>query len=159
MDAAFALGWLQGVGSGRWYNAFAQEKTQNNLLDQWMLGATPASLLHADDVNTSYLLVLGSNPRVSNRGHAPTDTLKAINRSAERTLVVVDPRRTETARGADVHLQVRPGGDCYLLLGMVAVILAEQREDWAYLKAHAEGLPQLQTALRDVRIGQTSGCG
>ena len=76
-----------------------------------------------------FLLMLGANPMVSNgslwtvpdfRGKA-----KALQARGGR-LVVVDPRRTETAGLADGHLFIRPGGDVFLLLGMAHTLFAEK---------------------------------
>src|SRR6202035_3831302 len=76
---------------------------------------------------TDYLLVLGANPAVSNGSlmTAPgvRDRLRAIRERGGR-VVVVDPRRTETAKHASEHVSVRPGGDPYLLLGMLDTVLA-----------------------------------
>src|SRR5436853_225429 len=74
MDAPFALGFLRGLGSRKWFNAFAQEKTQHSLMDQWMFNASPATWLHADAEHARFMLVLGTNPKISNRGHNATDT-------------------------------------------------------------------------------------
>src|SRR5207342_145396 len=108
-----------------WFNAFAQEKTQHNLLDQWMCDAPPSAFLHADTARARFLLVLGTNPKISNRGHNPTDTFKELANDPTRTVVVVDPRETETTRTATRHLRLRPGTDVYLLLAMAAVIVHE----------------------------------
>ncbi len=82
----------------------------------------------ADVDRTQHLLVIGANPAVSN-GSITTmpdarRRLKAI-RARGGTVVVVDPRRTETARIASRHVAVRPGGDPYLLLAMLHVVFAE----------------------------------
>src|SRR4029453_939433 len=82
-------------GSRRWFNAVAQEKTQHNLLDQWMFEASPAAFLHADTERARFLLVLGTNPKISNRGHNATDTFKHLAEDASRTVVAADPRETE----------------------------------------------------------------
>ena len=56
MDAPYAMAFLRGTGSRRWFNAFAQEKTQHSLLDQWMFDASPATFLHADTARSRFLL-------------------------------------------------------------------------------------------------------
>jgi len=131
MGVAYAVSFLNGLGSPMWFNALAQEKTQHSLLDQWMFGASPATWLHADDHATHYLLVLGSNPRVSHRGHSATELLAALASDPDRTLVVVDPRRTETARHADIHVALRPGSDCYFLLALIATLVQRRLIDSA----------------------------
>lgn len=150
MDAPYALGFLRGIGSRRWFNAFAQEKTQHNLLDQWMFDASPTLFLHADTANARYVLVLGTNPKISNRGHNATDTFKMLADDPSRTVVVADPRETETTRTASRHLRVRPGTDAYLLLGMTAVILRDGLADDAFLAAHVLGLDALRAELAAV---------
>ncbi|GGG15133.1 oxidoreductase [Rhodococcoides trifolii] len=79
---------------------------------------------------TQYFLIIGSNPLVSN-GSTMTvpdiaNRLKAL-RNRGGTLVVVDPRRTETARIADRHLYVRPGTDALFLLAVLRSVLVEDR--------------------------------
>jgi anaerobic selenocysteine-containing dehydrogenase len=59
-------------------------------------------------------------------------------------LVTVDPYRTRTAAQSDQHLQLRPGTDAALALGMMHVILAEGLEDADYLARHADGLERLR---------------
>ena len=147
MDAPYALGFLRGLGSRRWFNAFAQEKTQHNLLDQWMFDALPTLFLHSDTEHARFLLVLGTNPKISNRGHNATDTFKMLADDPSRTVVVVDPRETETTRTATHHLRVRPGTDAYLLLAMAAVIVREGLADDAFLSEHTTGLDLLRAEL------------
>src|SRR5215470_8066485 len=63
-------------------------------------------------------------------------------------LVVVDPRRTETAAHADQHLSIRPGTDALLLLAMLHVVFEEGRVQLRHLASAADGLPALQDAAR-----------
>jgi anaerobic selenocysteine-containing dehydrogenase len=150
MDAPYALGFLRGIGSKRWFNAFAQEKTQHNLLDQWMFDASPTTFLHADTEHARFLLVLGTNPKISNRGHNATDTFKDLADDKSRTVVVVDPRETETTRTATTHLRLRPGTDAYLLLAMAAIIVREDLVDEAFLAERVLGLDELRAELAAV---------
>lgn len=160
MDAAFALSFLSGIGSQRWFNSYAQEKTQHHLMDQWMMGISPAAVLHPDTAHTNYLLVLGTNPRVTNRGHNATDTFKALARDPARTVVVVDPRATETTRGADIHLAVTPGTDYQLLLGLTACIVQNGLVDQRFLDTRTRGYERLQRHIATVDIGaMAAGCG
>src|SRR5439155_470423 len=150
MDAPYAMAFLRGTGSRRWFNAFAQEKTQHSLLDQWMFDASPATFLHADTARSRFLLVLGTNPKISNRGHNATDTFKMLAEDPGRTVVVVDPRETETARTATRHLRVKPGTDVYLLLAMAAVIVREGLADEAFVAGHTLGFEPLRPELATV---------
>lgn len=89
----------------------------------------PAALTVPDVDRTSFLLMLGANPVASN-GSIMTlgdvrGRLKGI-RARGGKVVLVDPRRTESAAWADEHLFIRPGGDAALLLAMLHVIFAER---------------------------------
>src|SRR5262249_46545254 len=77
---------------------------------------------------TDYLLILGANPAVSNGSlmSAPgvSDRIKGIKARGGR-VVVIDPRRTETAQLANEHAFIRPGSDALFLLSVLHVIFAE----------------------------------
>jgi anaerobic selenocysteine-containing dehydrogenase len=160
MDAAYGLGFLRGFGSRKWFSAFAQEKTQHCLMDQWMFAASPTTFFHPDVEHARFILVLGTNPRISNRGHNATETFKRLAEDPTRTVVVVDPRETETTRGASRHLRVRPGTDAYLLLGLAATIVARGLEDTAFVAEKTADVEALRRALATVDVGEMARrCG
>lgn len=93
---------------------------------------------------TSYLLVVGGNPMASNGSlmTAPAFPQRLRDlRSRGGRMVVLDPRRTETAAAADEHHFVRPGTDAWLLLAMVRVLLAE---GLATPAAYVDGVERLR---------------
>jgi anaerobic selenocysteine-containing dehydrogenase len=105
-----------------------------------------------DLARTQLLVVLGANPMVSNgsmwtvpdfRGKA-----KAMQARGGR-LVVIDPRRTETAAIADQHIFIRPGGDVFLLLGIVNVLFADKLVRLGRLEPHVDGVQALEQATCD----------
>lgn len=160
MDAPYAMAFLKGVGSRRWFNAFAQEKTQHNLIDQWMFDASGATFLHADTERTRFMLVLGTNPKISNRGHNATDTFKTLAADPTRTVVVADPRETETTQTASRHLRVRPGTDVFLLLAMAAVIVGEELYDRDFVAEQTIGFADLAAELAAVDVADMAArCG
>ena len=63
--------------------------------------------------------------------------------------IVVDPRRTETAALADLHLQIQPGTDVTLLHGLAHLLLWEGLTDSAWVAAHTTGFEALRDAVRD----------
>ncbi|MGZ3419796.1 MAG: molybdopterin dinucleotide binding domain-containing protein, partial [Polyangiales bacterium] len=71
---------------------------------------------------------------------------------AARTMVVVDPRKTETARSADVHLQVRPGTDAFLMAAMLGIIVRDELHDRAFLSRRCTGFSALEAELRGIPI-------
>jgi anaerobic selenocysteine-containing dehydrogenase len=103
-----------------------------------------------DIERSDFLLVLGANPMVSNgslwtvpdfRGKA-----KAL-RARGGKIVVVDPRRTETAEVADEHHFIRPGGDVFFLLGMAHALFDEGLVKLGRLAEHTAGLDELREAV------------
>ena len=106
-------------------------------------------LLPIPDVDrTAFLLILGANPLVSNGSimTAPgiAKRLQAL-RARGGKLVVVDPRRSETAAVADEHLFIRPGGDALLLLGMLHTVFAERLADAGRMASLVDGLDVVRT--------------
>jgi anaerobic selenocysteine-containing dehydrogenase len=155
MDAPYGLTFLSALGSKRWFNALAQEKTQHFLVDQWMFDAPPSVFFHPDIEHTQFLLMMGTNPKISNRGHNATDTFKALAANPDQKVVVLDPRETETTRSADRHLKVKPGSDVYVLLGMAAVIVSsEGLADAQFIETRTQGFETLRRALAEVDIDE-----
>src|SRR5437764_642077 len=75
-------------------------------------------------------------------------------------LITIDPYRTRTAAQSDQHLQLAPGTDAALALGLMHVILAEGLEDHDYLARHAQGLDELRTRAAEwppARVAQVTG--
>lgn len=99
-------------------------------------------------------LLAGTNPMVSLNGgdgdgavtQNPYVTIRAA-RERGLKLIVVDPRLTETAAHADLHLRPKPGTDAALFAGMLHVILSEQRQDRQFCDRYAEGLEALSAAV------------
>jgi anaerobic selenocysteine-containing dehydrogenase len=117
-------------------------------------------LLPIPDIDrTDYMLILGANPLASNGSlmSAPgvAKRLKAIQQRGGR-VVVVDPRRTETAAAADQHCFIRPGTDALLLLALLHVVfadglarpgrLAELSDGWDTVAEIAERFPPERAA-------------
>lgn len=110
-----------------------------------------------------YLLMLGANPLVSNgslwtvpdyRGKA-----RAMRERGGR-IVVVDPRRSETAAQADEHLPIRPGGDVFLLLGLVHTLFDEGLVKPGRLTEWLNGLEEVRAAVRPFAPERmAAGCG
>ena len=105
-------------------------------------------LLPVPDVDrTDFFLIMGANPLVSNGSimTAPgmRERLRAIGDRGGR-VVVIDPRRNETAKAAHEHHFVRPGADAFVLLALIHVIFEERRERLGRLADCYDGLAQLR---------------
>jgi anaerobic selenocysteine-containing dehydrogenase len=107
----------------------------------WLGGRTPF-----DDVDA--FLFAGTNPVISKQFLAENPA-KRLTRAVERgtKIVVIDPRRTETARRAHVHLQVRPGQDATVMAGLLNVILREGLIDRDFVAKHVTGIESLRAAV------------
>lgn len=103
-----------------------------------------------DIERSDFLVVLGANPVASNGSLWTVPDFRGKARALQARggrMVVIDPRRTETAELADRHLFIRPGGDAFLLLGMAHTLFAEKRVRLGDRGAHIAGLAELETAV------------
>jgi len=108
-------------------------------------GAGPQDFAEAD-----VCLLVGANPLVSMWGGIPSfNPARRLHEARKRglKLIVIDPRRSETARKADIHLQCLPGQDVPLLAAMLRVIIEEGLFDRSFVDAETEGFAQLREAV------------
>src|SRR3954464_10232065 len=140
-------GFLDGLGSPHYYSAGSQD-VNNRFAASAMLYGSPLVVPIPDLARTSFLLMLGANPMVSHGSvlTAPRirDQLRAITGRGGR-VVVVDPRRTETARQFE-HMAVRPDSDAWLLLSLLQVIFEEGLADRRFLAGWTRDAAALQRA-------------
>jgi anaerobic selenocysteine-containing dehydrogenase len=141
---------LGALGSVFSSNALAQEKTGEFWVDSQLYGKARCHTT-PDFEHAQVAIFLGKNPWQSHGFPRARVTLKEIARDPNRTLVVIDPRRTETADIADLHLQVRPGGDAFLLSAMVALLLQEGA-DADFIENHTGGIDELRAAFVDIPV-------
>jgi anaerobic selenocysteine-containing dehydrogenase len=148
LPGAYSTATRRALGS-RWRSsALAQEKTGEFWVAERVLGG----FIRADFEHCDVALFLGKNPWHSHSIPRARVTLKEIARDPARTLIVVDPRRTETAEIADIHLPVRPGTDAFLLAAILGVIVGEGLYDRAFLDAHAADVEPALDAIRAVPV-------
>src|SRR3954466_15633518 len=119
-------GFLDGLASPHYYTAGPQD-VNNRFAASALMYGSPGVVPVPDLQRTSFLLMLGANPLVSHGSvlTAPRvrDQLFGVTRRDGR-VVVVDPRRTETARQFE-HLAIQPDADAWLLLSLLNVVFAE----------------------------------
>ena len=95
-------------------------------------------------------MLVGANPVVSKWGGIPQyNPGKRLHDALKQgmKLIVIDPRRTECADKAHIHLQCKPGEDPTILAGIANIIIAEQLYDAAFIEAEVEGFDTLRTAV------------
>ncbi|WOB06393.1 molybdopterin oxidoreductase family protein [Piscinibacter gummiphilus] len=140
---------MKAMGSRNIYSASTLDQMPKQLSSGLMFGSW-LTIPIPDIERCDFLLILGANPMASNgslwtvpdfRGKA-----KAL-RERGGQIVVVDPRRTETAEIASRHLPIRPGGDTFLMLGMVHTLFAEKLVRLGRLAEHVAGVDALRDAI------------
>jgi anaerobic selenocysteine-containing dehydrogenase len=144
MMAAF----LRALGSPALYSTMTIDQSakwvSHERLGGWGAGKDP---FETADV----LLMVGTNPLVSlaTFNFALQNPVKQMKEAKARglKLIVIDPRLTETARHADLHLQPLPGEDPSILAGLLHIVLAEGWHDAAFCAAHVAGLDALRRAV------------
>jgi anaerobic selenocysteine-containing dehydrogenase len=150
------------LGSKNVFSASTLDQMPKHLSCGLMFGEF-LSIPVPDIERTDFLLMLGANPMVSNGSlwTVPNfrDKAKAL-RARGGKLVVVDPRRTETAKVAGEHIFIRPSGDVFFLLGMAHTLFAENLVRLNRLAEHVAGVEAMERAVAAFSPEKVSGrCG
>jgi assimilatory nitrate reductase catalytic subunit len=112
------------------------------------LGADAPPACYEDIDRAQCILIAGSNTAVAHPVlYRRIEAARAANPAMK--LVVVDPRRTDTATDADLHLQIAPGTDLALFNEMLHVMIEEGLVDRGYIERHTEGFDVLERTARD----------
>jgi anaerobic selenocysteine-containing dehydrogenase len=150
-----SMGWPSSTGTylfsramecTKLYSPSSEDITSVVLATELMFGTH--AFVFPDLVDCDHLLIFGSNPLVSHGSLIIAPRLKEdLTAIAERgRVIVVDPRRTETARKFE-HLSIMPAGDVWLLGAMVHTIIAEGLQDRAFVEAHCSGWDEMVAAI------------
>ncbi len=142
----FAQGFMTALGSRSMYSSATQDCANKFAVSRWMYGF-PFSQPFPDVEHTRCLIIVGANPVVSKWSFVqvsnPTDRIKSIRRRGG-SVIVVDPRRTETAKVADRHVFIRPDADAYFYLGFLHEVLRRGAVDESRVAAHMNGLEDIR---------------
>ena len=150
-QSLFGIPLLRGLGSYNHYSALAQEHTGLFWVEGKAFGCQ--NLHTSPDVDGSdFFVCWGSNPMVSNRFPRAPLVIRNKKKESGFLLGVVDPRKTETAKLADIHLQLRPGTDALLLKAVIKILLAEGLWARDYVLAHVNGFEQIRGWFDDVDV-------
>jgi len=133
------------------YSATSVDQLPEQLVSLLMFGHS--LLIPLPDLDrTGFHIIFGANPVVSNGSlmTAPgvTKRLKAI-RERGGSLVVIDPRKTETAAIADQHLFIKPASDVLMLLAMLHVVFDENLQTLGTVTAFTKGLESIEALVKD----------
>ena len=139
---------IKAVGTGNIFSASTVDQRPKEISSALMFGSVTVPVPDLD--RTDFLLMLGANPYASNGSlcTAP-DFPGRLERLQERggTVIVVDPRRSETAAKADQHLAIRPGTDAHLLAAIANTMIVEELADTDRLAPYCNGLDDLPELL------------
>jgi len=151
LGGAYSRQLLTAMKSRYAYNALGQEKTGDFWVNGRLFGRqtchTTEDVEHAD-----YVLFIGCNPYQSHGIPNARDTLRDLRKDPQRTMVVIDPRRSETAKQADIHLQLKPGTDTYLMAALLAIIVRDGLHDRTFLAKHCTGFEDVEQELLAIPV-------
>lgn len=152
MHLAYALGFLKTLGGGKTFGALHVDTAAKNVGCEFVYG-NPFRFTFPDLEECDFLIIIGGNPMVSHMSliTEPRAHRKLEEIAARGGVVVVDPRRTETARRFE-HMPVLPDRDVWLLCGMVNTLFEEDLADTGLLEERVLGWRELGTALRAIPI-------
>src|SRR5215471_13227543 len=131
-------------------NALAQEKTGEFWVEHVMFGTGVRGSFEQAEV----AVFVGKNPWQSHGFQRARPILRDMAADPKRALVVIDPRRTETAEMADYHLRVQPGTDAFCLAALLGVLVQEDLVNHDFLHERAENSADLFAALTEVPVAE-----
>jgi len=141
------------LGSVYSSNALAQEKTGEFWVDGQLFGR-PRCHTTGDYEHAEVAVFVGKNPWQSHGFPRARAVLRAIASDEKRALIVIDPRRTQTAELADYHIQVRPGADAHCLTALLAALVQENLTDSDFVERHTRGFEELTRHLQTVSVAE-----
>jgi anaerobic selenocysteine-containing dehydrogenase len=156
LGGAYSGAFLKALGSRYRSNALAQEKTGEAWVDAQLYGGhTRGEFEHAE-----VSVFVGKNPWMSQSFPRARVVLNEIAKDPARSMIVIDPVLTDTAKMSDFHLRVRPGTDAWCLAALAAVLVQENLCNEAFLAEHVHGVDAVRDALREVPIADyAQHCG
>ena len=134
------------------FSATSVDQLPHHLVSLWCFGHMLLNPIPDVD-RTHYFLMLGANPLASNGSiWTVPDVRKRLKDLKARggKLVVVDPRRTETAELASEHLFIRPGTDAAFLLAIIHVLFRDDRVNPGVLADFTDGLEEVEKSVADL---------
>src|SRR5690242_4395421 len=156
LGGAYSGAFLKALGSRYRSNALAQEKTGESWIDGHLYGGhTRGEFEHAE-----VAVFVGKNPWMSQSFPRARVVLNEIAKDPARSMIVIDPVVTDTAKMSDFHLRVRPGTDAWCLAALAAILVQENLCNETFLGEHVRGADAVCAALREVPVGDyAERCG
>jgi anaerobic selenocysteine-containing dehydrogenase len=151
LGAPFVARLVRRLGSRYNYSAANQEFAGRF----WAHGLTLGNqgiYFTSDFENCDMLMLVGKNSMMSHHFPQARRRLTKMAKDPDRLLVVVDPRLSETARIANIHLAVRPGTDALLVKSMITIVLNEGLYNGEYIDKHADGFNEILPWFADFDV-------
>ncbi|MFA5495577.1 MAG: molybdopterin-dependent oxidoreductase [Porticoccaceae bacterium] len=147
--------WMAAIGSPKLFSTLTIDQSAK-VVAPGRIGYWPPGPQNFQDSDVT--LLIGSNPLVSIANLDMRNPLKRMKDAKARgmTLIVIDPRRTETAQFADIFLQPLPGTDGFILAAMVRLIIDEHWYDEDFCARHVGDLAQLRAAVEPFTLDQAA---
>lgn len=156
LGGAYSGAFLKALGSKYRSNALAQEKTGEAWVDAQLYGGhTRGEFEHAE-----VSVFVGKNPWMSQSFPRARVVLNEIAKDPRRSMIVIDPVVTDTAKMADFHLRARPGTDAWCLAALAAVLVQENLCNETFLAEHVHGVAAVRRVLGEVPVAEyAQRCG
>ncbi len=148
LGGTYADSTIKALGIQYRSNALAQEKTGEGWVQGKMMGAP----VHGDFEHCEVAVFLGKNPWQSHGFARTRAILREIQNDPTRAMIVIDPRRSETAKMADFHLAVKPGTDAWCLAALSAILIQEKLIATDWLAEHTTGCGAVEAAMNQIDI-------
>jgi len=152
-EAGFGTSLMRGLGSRYHYSPLAQELTGYFWCVGRMLGRQNRFPI-PDEHNADMLVGIGWNGMESHQMPRAPLVIREFSRNPDKLLVIIDPRKSKTAKEANIHVPLRPGTDALLTKAMIAIILSEGWEDTEYLKLYCSGFEEIRGWFDNFNIGK-----
>lgn len=158
-EAFITIPMLNALGSQNYFNPVGIE-----FMGLWWsngkLYGDQANPMKPQEKDLDVLILWGSNSYVTHQANRAREEIREISESPERKLVVIDPRLSESARMADLHLPIKPGTDALFQKALIAFILNENWQDQAFVDKWCRDFDKILPWFKDMDIeGACQVCG
>ena len=147
-EASFGASLLKALGSQYRYSSAGQEFSGSWWVNGRMLGKQ-YNIPVPDEQETEMLVAWGWNGMQSHQMPRAPLVLRGIAKNQDKLLVVIDPRKSETAEIADIHLPLAPGTDALLVKTMISIILEQGWQNGQYIASHVQGFDLVRDWFTD----------
>lgn len=123
----------------------------------WSNGRIFGSQLHMlepDDKNTEVMIYWGSNAYVTHQIPDSRKICREFSENPDKMVIAIDPRLSETARMADMHIMPKNGSDALLLRALIALIIEKGWQDQEYIDKYAKDYDRILPWFRNVDIDE-----